>query len=382
MRLIHTADIHLDAGFASPGMPPEYGSRRRQALRDVFHEIVAHTRRVEADGLLIAGDLFELDRVTPDTVAFLKSEFESLGDIRVFIAPGNHDPHVVQSPYARSAWPANVTLFEGPAWQTAEYADLPLAIHGFGFDGPDISRNPFGNLQIPRNGRMHVAVAHGSEMGSLPPDKGAYAPFTAASAAAHGLAYLALGHYHATREIPAPFGTVMYYAGSPEGRHFGEQGLHYFLDVTLGDDAVAVTPVVSSRCVYVTESIDCTGFDSAYQAVEALRTIARGHDRPVIGRVVLRGASNPAWHGELPTVREAAGPEFAFLELEDRLEPEEDFDQIARDDTSMGAFARHMNEAVAGETDPARRRMLVRAREVGMAAYRNQNLPINGLGRG
>ena len=41
-----------------------------------------------------------------------------------------------------------------------------------------------------------------------------------------------------------------------------------------------------------------------------------------------------------------------------------------------------MNEAVAGETDPARRRMLVRAREVGMAAYRNQSLPVNGLGRG
>ena len=64
IRLIHTADIHLDACFANANMPPNFGNRRRQSLRDVFSGILERARASAADAVLIAGDLFEHDRVT------------------------------------------------------------------------------------------------------------------------------------------------------------------------------------------------------------------------------------------------------------------------------------------------------------------------------
>jgi len=117
IRLIHTADIHLDSCFAGTGMRAGFGNRRRQNLRDVLTSIVARAGDWPADALLIAGDLFEGDRISHDTTQFLSGLFESIPHVPVFIAPGNHDPFTPDSPYATMTWPENVAIFDSPQWQ-------------------------------------------------------------------------------------------------------------------------------------------------------------------------------------------------------------------------------------------------------------------------
>ena len=198
---MHTADVHLDRCYSSARFPAAFANRRRQALRDAFLRIVARAGEWPADALLIAGDLFEHDRVSRDTAALLRRAFESVPHVPVFIAPGNHDPYLPDSPYAVQRWPGNVFIFPRPTWTAHALDRLPLTVHGFGFDGPDVSTNPFGSLTIPGDDRVHVAGAHGSEMGSLPAGKGAYAPFDAETATPDGLRYLALGHFHGAKLI-------------------------------------------------------------------------------------------------------------------------------------------------------------------------------------
>jgi len=91
VHFIHTSDVHLDTSFAGSGFPSHLGDRKREAMRATFRFILEDARRRLVDLVLIAGDLFEHDRVSPDTVEFLKQQFENLGSILVFIAPGNHD---------------------------------------------------------------------------------------------------------------------------------------------------------------------------------------------------------------------------------------------------------------------------------------------------
>jgi len=379
MRLIHTSDIHLDASFAAPGLPAGFGNRRRQALRDVFSDIVRRTQSWPADGLLIAGDLFELERVSRDTVAFLKQAFAALDGIPVFIAPGNHDPYVPTSPYATETWPDNVFIFTTPEWQAVELPERSLTVHGFAFDGPDISRNPFGALQIPRDRHTHIAVGHGSEMGCLPPEKGVHAPFTAADAATDRLRYLALGHYHTLKGLQTPFATSMWYSGAPEGHTFKETGVLCFLEVTVGQEEVDVRPTPSSRFVFEEFSLDCSAFDSSHEVVEALRCYAQADGSNLIARIRLVGACRDSWRHEIAAIRHAVESEFEALDLVDALEPAEDYDQLAREETSLGAFLRRVQEELAASADADQRRMLLRARDVGVAAFRHQNLPIHGM---
>src|SRR6185295_13967999 len=118
-------------------------------MRDAFLRIVSRAGEWPADALLIAGDLFEHDRVSHDTVAVLCGAFASIPHVPIFISPGNHDPYLSDSPYATQPWPENVFIFRKPQWTSHGLNRVPLTIHGFGFDGPDVSVNPFGTLQIP-----------------------------------------------------------------------------------------------------------------------------------------------------------------------------------------------------------------------------------------
>lgn len=62
-------------------------------------------------------------------------------------------------------------IFRTASWTEETLKNVPLTVHGFAFDGPDISRNPFHELRVADDGRIHVAVAHGSERGHQPAGK-------------------------------------------------------------------------------------------------------------------------------------------------------------------------------------------------------------------
>lgn len=380
MKIIHTADVHLDASFAGTRFPSGFGHRRRQGLREVFQSILQRAVEWPADAVLIAGDLFDLDRVTRDTVAFLRENIETIWPVPVFIAAGNHDPCMKGSPYLTEPWPANMHLFAQPQWTAYALDGVPLTVHGFGFDGPDISSNPFGALTIPDDGRMHAAVAHGSERGHQPPGKDSYAPFDADSAAVPGLKYLALGHFHSVTPVPNAAGVCMYYSGAPEGHDFNACGVHHYLEVELSDAGeVSVTPVPSSRAIYAVETLDCTPFTNSSQLVDALRDFRLQECFEHIVRVTLKGAMAPAIQSVLPSVREVLSEEFLFLDLLDETIPLDDYEELAQASTTLGAFVQRINQEIHDAPDAAVRAMLERARQAGVNAYRGREMPIAGL---
>ena len=73
MRLLHFADLHLDAPFA--WARPEIARLRRRNRRETLTRILQLADDERVDAVLCAGDLFEHERFTPDTVAFLRESF-------------------------------------------------------------------------------------------------------------------------------------------------------------------------------------------------------------------------------------------------------------------------------------------------------------------
>src|SRR5437867_3628042 len=112
MKLVLFADLHLDTAFTWMGGDRPLARRRRQALRDSLVKIVHLAHAEQADALLCAGDLYEQDRFTPDTGAFLRDVFRKAAPMRIFIAPGNHDWFGPQSLYRQVDWSPNVHIFQ------------------------------------------------------------------------------------------------------------------------------------------------------------------------------------------------------------------------------------------------------------------------------
>src|SRR5262249_32140679 len=110
MRVVLFADLHLDTAFAWAGR--EVARRRRQRLRDVLVRIAELAVDVHADALLCAGDLYEHDRVLPDTAEFVRRTFEDFHPLPVYLAPGNHawfGPARLRGPLRLRPWAAQRT---------------------------------------------------------------------------------------------------------------------------------------------------------------------------------------------------------------------------------------------------------------------------------
>ena len=244
MRFLHFADLHLDAPFA--WARTETARRRRRNRRETLMRILQLAADERVDAVLCAGDLFEHERFTPDTLAFLRESFART-DLPIYLAPGNHDWYSARSPYALVDWSPNVHLFTEARLMPVELAD-GLTLWGAAHRAP-ANTDPFFAGFRPDRGGVHLALAHASERSALPfqgPDKQLHAPFDAEELEAAGIAHAFLGHYHVARDRDR-----YTYPGNPDPLEFGESdGRGVVLARVAGDGtltrerrSVAVSPV-------------------------------------------------------------------------------------------------------------------------------------------
>ncbi len=386
MKLIHTADIHLDACFADAGMPPGFGARRRHQLRETFAAVLRHAWTCGAEAVLIAGDLYEQDRVSRDTLAFLREQFERLSPLPILIAPGHRDPHTEDSPWFVEEWPANVHIFSRPEWTRWECPGTPLTVHGLACTGADIPDGTFARLRVPRDGRMHVALAHGAERSCLGPEDKPHAAFDLFSVAQPGLHYLALGHLHRMIAVRQDQGFQAWYPGPPEGGGFDEPGPMHLLEVEIippeGNNlsaTVLVAPRQSSRLVYTSAEIDCAALRDADTLAAAVVERLAQPDTAVVARAVLTGAAPPELRDGIPNLAGALEGRFEAVCIDDQTRADDDFEAAGVEDTALGEFVRHVTGERDTAVDPARRAVLDRAREIGLAAFLGREPRVRGM---
>ena len=183
LRILHSADWHLDAPFSS--LPPQVREHLRQAQRKLPGLVGQLCRERQCDLVLLAGDLFD-GTPSRETVEALKREF-ARWTVPVCIAPGNHDFCGPDSPWLRENWPENVHIFTGEM----DYVDFPalsLRVYGAGYRSMDCPPRLMG-FRAEGDTRWCVGVLHGDALNLSSP----YCPVTAAQVRESGLDYLALG---------------------------------------------------------------------------------------------------------------------------------------------------------------------------------------------
>jgi hypothetical protein len=265
-RLLHIADLHLDRAFAATGCQGELARRRRQGLRDALRRAGELAVQRGCDAVTIAGDLYEHERSGVDTARFLAETFAAWRPLRVFIAPGNHDPLLPGSIYLRTDWPDNVTLYTASRLEPVALAD-GLTLWGIAHRDPAWRGNPLEGVGSAGSG-VHLALFHGSEMGSRPEGKAAHGPFTAAEIRAAGFVAALCGHYHG-RRVDAAAGLL--YPGSPEPLGFDETGERGPTLVEIGPGgSVRYEPLSTNRWAAVCVTCDVEGTASVQGVLDAL----------------------------------------------------------------------------------------------------------------
>lgn len=348
MKLLHFADLHLDRAFAWAS--PDAGRARRRNLRTALTRILELAAREEVDAILCAGDLFEHDRFSPDTVEFLRASFAG-AERPVYLAPGNHDWYSERSPYARVDWPANVHVFTEAHLVPVTLVD-GLTLWGAAHRAPANTDGFFARFR-PDRGGVHLALAHASERSVLAwnePGKQPHAPFDGRELEAAGMAHAFLGHYHVPRDAER-----YTYPGNPDPLEFGEQGERGVVIASVAPDgAVART----RHRVAVSEVHDLlVPLEDAGHSGDVRQTVARAVEG-LAGcvRVTLTGELPPAVEVDLAELRRVGGHLDGLVVRAEGLSAAYDLDAIAGERTVRGQFVRDALESIA---DPDRRRRVI-----------------------
>ena len=349
MRLLLFADLHLDAPFAWAA--PEAARLRRRNRRETLTRILALAEAERVDAVLSAGDLFEHDRVSPDTIEFVRASFTRT-DRPIYLAPGNHDWFSDRSPYALVDWSPNVKLFTEASLRPIELTD-GLTLWGAAHRAPANTDGFFTDFR-PGRGGVHLALAHASERGALgwqETGKQPHAPFDAAEIEAAGIAHAFLGHFHLPRDAAR-----YTYPGNPDPLEFGEEGERGAVLITVAPDGSVTRdrrPVAVSHVHDVAVALD----DAAH--AEDVRQLVGAALAELDGfvRLTLEGELGPLVQLDLRELARLGSHLDGLVVRPGRLAVGYDLDSIGAESTIRGQFVRDAGEEV-GDPDLRRRVIL------------------------
>lgn len=262
VKLIHTADLHLDSAFRSRFTKEEAENRRQKQLM-AWKELLSFAVEKRVQGILIAGDLFDSPVVSHGTMDFFLSTISEHPEISFFYLRGNHDTE--NTFRYQENLPKNLFLFSEKGKKYRLNDRLLLA--GVEYGTKDIS---FGENEGATQGAGQAAEqgvgqenAHGAEALSKSESEseeeskflklkeedcnilllhGALYQGTPKGEAVQGeegiflknleklpLSYIALGHIHKGGEGKLNNGALWAYPGCLQGRGFDEEGERGFL---------------------------------------------------------------------------------------------------------------------------------------------------------
>ena len=358
-KIIHAADFHLDSAFG--GLPTEKARERRRESRELIDRLARLVLEEGAEVLLLSGDLFDGERVFPETLERLSDVLASL-PCPVFIAPGNHDPYTAISPYALRSWPENVHIFHREDLEAVNLPDLDCVVHGAAFTSQARTDQVLAGFTAPRDGRTHLLCLHG-DVGA---PGSAYGPVLREQLAASGLHYAAMGHIHQYSGIQRDGNTCWAYPGCPEGRGFDEPGDRGVLAGNVDAEGAALRFVPLCRRRYLILEADVTGKSPG----EALEAAAPGSED--ICRIIFTGETDEAGI-DLPALESAYRDRFYSLELRDRTRPAQSLWERAGEDTLRGLFLREMKRRYDAAPGEEAREEITLAVRFGLAALEGRD---------
>ncbi len=372
IKVLHTGDVHLDSPFSR--LDVKRAETRKNELRAAFVTMMSWAKKNSVDIILIAGDLFDCEYVTRETVGLIAREARN-SDAEIFIAAGNHDPISSTPVYTKEGiFPENVHIFKGEELEKISVDRLGVDVYGYSFVSKYMKENPIEGRRVDDPDRFNIVVGHADHRSPDSP----YCYVSEEMVRAFGADYYAYSHVHNPPEPRRAGSAVWAFCGCLEGRDFGECGPKGALLIEAEKEGGE--PVINARRLRFSKRRYETGelsVDGAVSRDEIMTKINEYVDEKGYGEETLLSLT---LRGRIPSTlvlnTDAMASEIKglfYFELEDGTRPEEGDEELSGDGTVRGQFYRELLPLLKSE-DPAERERGERALKYGLAALAGENI--------
>lgn len=376
VRLIHTADLHLDSAFSSRFSKEEAEERRRNLLI-AWNKLLQYGIERKVQAILISGDLFDSPVVSRSTMEIFLSSIRKNPEISFFYLRGNHDTK--NTFRFRDDLPKNLFLFskEGKKYRLKE----KLVLLGQEFYGterrsefPEESYGTESLLELPEEPEelveeellspssskdavqsiwnlkeedCNILMLHGALREGGPEVQNEQG-ISLKQLSRYPIHYLALGHIHKREE--GKCGSLYYiYPGCLQGRGFDEEGEKgfYYLEIEEETKEIKAEFVPLKEGAFRIVTIFLSEEDGTLDAEEKIRESLKkeGVDTKDSLRIILKGEKRAGEERNLRYLEKQLEEEYAYIEIKEETKLKLRKEEFIHEKGLKGEFLRMVSES-------------------------------------
>ena len=363
VRLIHTADLHLDSAFSSRFSKEEAEERRRNLLI-AWNKLLQYGIERKVQAILISGDLFDSPVVSRSTMEIFLSSIRKNPEISFFYLRGNHDTK--NTFRFRDDLPKNLFLFskEGKKYRLKEKLVL-LGQEFYGTESrselpeepeelveeellsPSSTKDAVQSIWNLKEEDCNILMLHGAlrEGGPEVQDEQG---ISLKQLSRYPIHYLALGHIHKREE--GKCGSLNYiYPGCLQGRGFDEEGEKGFYYVKIEEE----TKEIKAEFVPLKEGefriipIFLSEEDGTLDAEEKIRESLKkeGAEAKDSVRIILKGEKRAGEERNLRYLEKQLEEEYAYIEIKEETKLKLRKEEFIHEKGLKGEFLRMVSES-------------------------------------
>lgn len=326
MKLIHCADLHLDAKM-NANLDKEKAKERKVEMLHTFERMVAYATEQNVRGILIAGDMFDTGRITATTKNAVLHQIKNHPQILFYYLNGNHDSDNIFANLEDV--PENLKLF-GTTWTGHAIGNVVITGVNLTAENAELS---YASLELQPD-KFNIVMLHGQE--------GEFIQLR--SLKNKGIDYLALGHIHGYKEDALdPRGTYCY-PGCLEGRGFDECGEHGFvlldIDEETGAYSHAFIPFAKRRLYEVVADVtDCQTTSEMISKVDEVLREAACEETAMV-KIVLQGELDVACEKDVDYILTCFQSRYYFVKISDETTLKIETKDYQHDESLKGEYVR------------------------------------------
>ena len=348
MKIIHCADLHLDAKMTA-NLSKEQAKERKIEILRTFSRMVDYAKANGVEVILIAGDLFDTRNVTAMARNTVYDKIVSNPDIDFLYLRGNHDNDNFLSKMEEV--PSNLCLF-AEDWTTYRYGNVAISgieftsrtesgfYHHLALDHEDINIVTMHGQMAGYRSRDHVEVISLDDLRNKNID------------------YLALGHIHEYKQEKLDQRGIWCYPGCLEGRGFDECGEKGFVLLDIEPESKKITTEFvpfAARSLYTVE-VDVTGIATTQDAVRVMEDAIAGSHYPSksLMKFVLTGEVDVECELDTAFLEDHFTDYYYFEKIYDKTKIMVNYADFEKDASLKGEFVRMVNASDMSEEDKSK----------------------------
>lgn len=334
LKIIHTADLHLDSKMES-NLSIKQANMRKNELRENFSRLIEQAKMLGVEVILIAGDLFDKVVVSKKVKQFVLEQIGDNPEIQFIYIYGNHDLGVFDK---EENLPHNLTIF-GKEWGYKTIKNVCFA-------GVTIEKNVyeplFDKLYLSKD-KINIVLLHGEMLKSN------------ASSVDYGINtklvknkninYLALGHIHKCIFDNIDDGTQCVYCGALEGRGFDECGEKGFVLIDIKNDKINANFIPFAKRRFYVVDVDIDAQDTQHEVYSKVLEKTKEFSSQDALKIILNGEVELGSVRDLDYLTHALSQKFFFVKVIDKCRVKIDIESLKGDMTLAGEFIRKVMDS-------------------------------------